>query len=102
MAIIDRFACTCSLRSPLRRLNQLKMTPLMIGITIIISCLASLYTPLLYDLVFQFWCISTQPTTTSILYITLIGLMQPLVMLIFVLLTYQNVHQSRRRVVSID
>jgi len=102
MAIIDRFASTCSLTSPLRRLNQLKMTPLMISITIITSCLVSLYAPILYDLTSESLCLPTQPTTTSILYITLIGLMQPISMLIFVLLTYRNVHQSRQRVVSID
>jgi len=101
MAIIDRFACTCSLTSPIRRLNQLKMVPLMISIIIIISCLASLYAPILFDLKSEFWCASTQPTTSSVLYIILIGLMQPIVMLIFVLLTYRNVRQSRRRVVSI-
>ncbi|CAF3461413.1 unnamed protein product, partial [Rotaria sp. Silwood2] len=27
MAIIDRFACTCKLTSPIRRLSQLKMVP---------------------------------------------------------------------------
>jgi hypothetical protein len=101
MAIIDRFACTCSFPSPLRRLNRLKMVPLMIGITIITSCLSALYAPRLYDLVFQFWCISKYPTMASIFYIISNGLMQPVAMLIFVLLTYRNVRQSRRRIVSI-
>jgi hypothetical protein len=101
MAIIDRFACTCSLGSPLRQLNQLKMVPLMIGITIIISCLISLRGPILYELSSTSVCINTQPITSSILYIILNGLAQPIVMLIFVLLTFRNVHQSRQRVVSI-
>ena len=101
MAIIDRFASTCPLGSPIRRLIQLKMVPWMISITVITSCLVSTYAPILYDLFFGFWCISTQPTTTSVLYICLVGLMQPIMMLIFVLLTYRNVRQSRRRVVSL-
>jgi hypothetical protein len=100
MAIIDRFACTCNLASPLHRINQLKMVPLMIGFAIITSCLASLYAPLLNDLAYG-GCIPTQPAVSTILYIVLIGWMQPIAMLIFVLLTYRNVRQSRQRVVSI-
>jgi hypothetical protein len=101
MAIIDRFAATCDLGSRMHRLNQLKMVPWMIGMTVITSCLASVYTPILFDLMFGFECASTQPTTTSILYIVLIGLMQPVMMLIFVLLTYRNIRRSRQRVVCI-
>lgn len=101
MAIIDQYACTCSLASPIHRLNQFKIVPLMIVITVITSSLASLFIPVLYDLLYGNWCKSTQISTTSILYIILIGLMQPIIMLIFVFLTYRNVHQSRRRVVSI-
>jgi hypothetical protein len=99
MAIIDRFAATCSLTSPIRRINQLKIVPLMIGITIITSCLVSLDGPINFHVVLGLFCISTQPITSNILYIILVGLMQPIVMLIFVLLTYRNVRQSRRRVV---
>ncbi|CAF3422612.1 unnamed protein product [Rotaria sp. Silwood1] len=98
MAIIDRFACTCKLTSPVRRLNQLKMVPWIITIIIISSCLASIYSPILYYLVNKYSCISTEPQLNSILYITLSGVMQPVIMLIFVLLTYQNVHQCHRRV----
>ncbi|CAF3133471.1 unnamed protein product [Rotaria sp. Silwood2] len=98
MAIIDRFACTCKLTSPMYRLNQLKMVPWMIIITIISSCLASIYSPILYDLMYGFWCISTQPKLNSILYTILSGVMQPVIMLIFVLLTSRNVRQSHRRV----
>ena len=100
MAIIDRFACTCNLASPIRRLNQLKMVPFVIAFAIITSCLASIYAPLLNDLAYG-WCLPTNPMISTILYIVLIGLMQPIAMLIFVLLTYRNVRQSRRRVVSI-
>jgi hypothetical protein len=73
----------------------------MIALTIIISCLASLYAPIIFDLIPGVWCISTQPIISTILYIIFSGLSQPIVMLIFVLLTYRNVRQSRQRVVSI-
>jgi hypothetical protein len=101
MAIIDRFACTCSLTSPIRRINQLKMVPLMSAIAIIISCLVSLRGPLVYDLIPGKGCVSTKPTLSPILYIIFNGFSQPIVMLIFVLLTYRNVRRSRQRVVSI-
>jgi hypothetical protein len=52
MAIIDRFSVTCSLTSPIHRLSKLKIVPWMIGITIITSCLASLYAPILLT-----WCL---------------------------------------------
>ena len=100
MAILDRFAATCSLTSPLRRLNQMKMVPVMIIITISISCLASFYPLILMELSFEYGCITRDSTTTSILYVILIGVSQPIVMLIFVLLTYRNIQQSRQRVVS--
>jgi hypothetical protein len=67
---------------------------------VVSSCLASIYAPIIYDLMFEFWCIPTQPTTAGILYILLIGLMQPILMLIFVCLTLRNVRRSRQRVVS--
>ncbi|CAF4741159.1 unnamed protein product [Rotaria sp. Silwood1] len=98
MAIIDRFACTCKLTSSIQRLNQLKIVPWIITITIISSCLISSNAPILYDLMYGYWCISTQPKLNSILYIILSGVMQPVIMLIFVLLTYRNIHQSHRRV----
>ena len=100
MAIIDRFAATCSLTSPLRRLNQLKMVLVMIIITVFISCLASCYPLILMELYYGVMCLSRDTTTMSILYIILIGVSQPTVMLIFVLLTYRNIQQSRQRVVS--
>ncbi|CAF4130754.1 unnamed protein product [Rotaria sp. Silwood2] len=98
MATIDRFACTCKLTSPIHRLNQLKTVPWMIIITIVSSCIASIYSAILYDLVDGSLCISTQPQLNSILYIILGGVMQPSLMLIFVLLTRRNVNHSKRRV----
>ena len=101
MATIDRFLCTCSLTSPLRRLNQLKMVPLMISITIITSFLVSIRNLFLYVVNSASSCQTMNATTTSVLYIIFNGLSQPIIMLIFVLLTYRNVRQSRQRVVSI-
>ncbi len=43
----------------------------MIGIVIIISCLSSIYGPILFDLQLGSSCISARATTTSILYIIL-------------------------------
>ncbi|CAF3925388.1 unnamed protein product, partial [Adineta steineri] len=99
MAMIDRFACTCSLTSSVRRLNQLKMIPWMVGILLIFSGLASIYAPVLYDKAFGVpWCMFTYVMTASIFYIVFMGFMQPCLILIFVLLTYRNVRRSRRQV----
>ncbi|CAF0845561.1 unnamed protein product [Adineta steineri] len=98
MAIIDRFAITCDYTSSIRRITQLRMVPWMIGLTVLTSCLFSLYAPINYDALFGFLCISTQPMLTSISYIILIGLVSPIIMIIFVLLTYRNVRRSRGRV----
>ena len=100
MAIIDRFACTCKLTSLLRRFNQLKMVPFMISITIITSVLISLRVPFLYELNSASLCQPINATTLSILYIIFNGLSQPIIMLIFVLLTYRNIRRSRQRGVS--
>ena len=102
MAIIDRFGATCSLTSSMRRLNQPKMVPIMIFIAIIISCLASIYNPIIFYFAPGIGCQPTQPTIANILYIILSGVSQPIVMLIFVLLTYRNIRISHQRVVSSD
>ncbi|CAF1187620.1 unnamed protein product [Adineta steineri] len=98
MAIIDRFAITCDHTSSIRRITQLRIVPWMIGLTVLTSGLFSLYAPVNYDLIFGYLCISTQPMVTSISYIILIGLISPIIMIIFVLLTYRNVRRSRGRV----
>ena len=100
MSIIDRFACTCQSTSFISRIHRLKIVPLLILITILISCLFSLRAITLYGYVNNVGCIPTQPLINSILYITFNGIGHPLTMLIFVLLTYRNVRNSRRRVVS--
>ncbi|CAF1044660.1 unnamed protein product [Adineta steineri] len=98
MAIIDRFAITCDHTSSIRRITQLRIVPWMIGLTVLTSCLFSLYGPVNYDLIFGYFCTSTQPMVTSISYVVLIGLMPPIIMIIFVLLTYRNIRRSRGRV----
>ena len=96
---IDRFACTCALTSPIQRIRQLKMTPYLIGLTIIISGLMSLYSPILYDATDDLGCYCTAPLLNSMLYISIHGLIAPCVMLLFVILIYRNVQKSRQRVV---
>jgi hypothetical protein len=100
LSLIDRFACTCTLTSSIRHLRQLKMVPWLIGMTIIITCLMSIYTCILYDIVPGIGCASTNTLLSSILYIGNQGVMTPIVMVAFVVLTYRNVKRSRRRVVS--
>ncbi|UJR06719.1 hypothetical protein I4U23_011006 [Adineta vaga] len=98
MAIIDRYASTCSFTSPIRRINKLKMVPLCIVITILISCLASIRVPILYEYRITTGCTITQPLTNNILYMIVNGILQPMTMLIFVLLTYRNLRKSRQRI----
>ncbi|CAF0921747.1 unnamed protein product [Adineta steineri] len=98
MAIIDRFAITCDHTSFIRRITQLRIVPWMIGLTILITCLFSLYAPINYDLIFANLCTSRQPMVTSISNIVLNCLIPPITMIIFVLLTYRNVRRSRGRV----
>ncbi|CAF3748801.1 unnamed protein product [Adineta steineri] len=101
-AIIDRFAITCDHTSSIRRITHLRIVPWMIGLTVLTSGLFSLYAPVNYDLISGYLCISTQPMVTSISYIILIGLISPIIMIIFVLLTYRNVRRSRGRVGEVN
>jgi hypothetical protein len=100
LSMIDRYACTCGLTSPMRHFRRLKMVPWLIGITIIVTCVISLYPPILNDLVDGISCTSVYPILNIVLYITVQGLITPAGMIVFILLTYRNVRQSRRRVVS--
>jgi hypothetical protein len=101
LSLIDRFASTSSLTSRMRRINDRKMAPYSVGITIVVSCLMSLPGPILNDVVPGRGCISSHPVLYSVLYSVIQGIIPPIVMLTFVLLTYRNVIRSRRRVVSI-
>lgn len=101
LSLIDRYSCTCSLTSSIRRIRQLEMLPFTIFITIIISGVMSLYSPLYYDVVPNAGCVCIDKFWNGILYITFHGFITPLVMLVFVLLTYRNVKQSRYRAVNI-
>lgn len=100
LSLIDRYACTCSLASSIRQIRRIKMVPWMIIITTIISGTLSFYAPLLHDIVSGFGCTSINPLLNGVLYIILHGFVTPIVMLIFLLLTYRNVQQSRRRAVN--
>jgi hypothetical protein len=100
VSTIDRFAATCALTSPLRRINQMKTVPWMIGLAIVASCLSSIQAPILYDYGYGYWCMSTHPMTSAILYIVFNGLTPPLTMFLVTFFTYRNIRQSRGRVVS--
>ncbi|UJR20004.1 hypothetical protein I4U23_023138 [Adineta vaga] len=98
MSIIDRYACTCSLTSRIRRLNQIKMVPWLIIITILTSFISSIRTLILYEYRTGRGCVATNTLLNNILYAIINGTIQPVTMLIFVLLTFRNVHKSRQRV----
>ncbi|UJR34838.1 hypothetical protein I4U23_027619 [Adineta vaga] len=98
LSLIDRFASTSDLASPIRRIFQRNMVPYLIILTIIISGIMSLHSPILNDLIPFYGCSSTNPLVSSVLYITFHGIVTPIVMLIFILLTYRNVVRSRQRV----
>jgi len=100
LSLIDRYACTCSLISSIRYIRQLKMVPWLIIITIIISGVTSFYAPVFHDIVPGFGCTSTDPFKNGVLYIVIHGFLTPIVMLVFVLLAYRNVKESRRRTVE--
>ncbi|CAF1674255.1 unnamed protein product, partial [Adineta ricciae] len=102
MAVIDRYASTCRLTSRINRINQLKMVPFCIIITILTSCLASIRSLILYEYRNTSGCTITKPLTNTLLYIFINGLMQPTLMFIFVMLTFRNVRKSRQQVAPIS
>ncbi|CAF1154649.1 unnamed protein product [Adineta ricciae] len=97
MSLIDRYACTFDPTSRMSRLIRLKTVPWMIFITTAVSCVASLYSPLTYDIIPGYGCGATNPTANAIAYISIHGILTPLVMLIFVFFTYRNIVQHRQR-----
>ena len=101
MSTIDRYACTCDLTWKIHRLNRLNALPWTISAVILISCLASIYAPIMAYRTWIGTCSFTDPKLYGILNIIMNGLLPPVVMLIFVLLTYRNIHQSRRRVSAV-
>ena len=100
LSTADRFASTCSLTSSFRRIHQFKRIPFVITVSVTRSSIISLYPIFFHDLIPELTCVIIHPLTHSILYIVINGFMQPVLMLLFVLLTYRNIHQSRRRVVN--
>jgi len=99
LSLIDRYSSTCSMSSPFNKIRKLKNVPYFTFITIMISCIMSLYSPLLYDYTPGFGCVPTDTMGNGILYICLQGFLTPLLMLLFVLLTFRNMKRSRERVV---
>jgi hypothetical protein len=102
MSLIDRYACTYAPKSRMRRLLQLRMVPWLIGITVAISCVMSLYSAILYEIVPGVGCSATHSLIYSIFYILIQGIITPLVMVIIVLFTYRRFKQNRQRVVSVS
>ncbi|CAF1228009.1 unnamed protein product [Adineta steineri] len=97
LSIIDRYACTCALTSWAHRLNKLKMVPRLILMMICISGIFSIYSPILGNSE-PLLCGYHEQNIYGILNIFFNGILQPIVILIFVLLTYRNIRQSRQRV----
>ncbi|CAF1315506.1 unnamed protein product [Adineta ricciae] len=97
LSVIDRYACTCSLTSPIRYIRQLSAIPCIIFLNILLACLMSLYSPLYYDVASGLGCICIDPLMNGLLYILVHGISTPCVMLVFVLLTYRNVSKSHCR-----
>ncbi|CAF1185030.1 unnamed protein product [Adineta ricciae] len=98
MSIIDRYALTCNLASPIRRINRLTMAPVFVLLAIFTSGLTTIRTIVLYEYRSAFGCTATHPLTNNILYVMINGVMQPVIMFIFVMLTFQNIKHSRKRV----
>ncbi|CAF1313440.1 unnamed protein product [Adineta ricciae] len=99
LSIIDRYACSCGLTSWITRLNQYKMIPRLMTMMVIISGIFSIYAPIFGTDIPQI-CGFHEKEVYGILTILISGVLQPIVMLLFVLLTYQNIRQRRQRVVS--
>ncbi|CAF3763260.1 unnamed protein product [Adineta steineri] len=97
LSIIDQYACTCALTSWIHRLNKLKMVPRLILMMVCISGIFSIYSPILGNDA-PGLCGYHEETNYGILSIVFNGILQPIVILIFVLLTYRNIHRSRQRV----
>jgi hypothetical protein len=74
----------------MRHLLQLKMVPRLIGTIMVISCISSLYSPILNDVIPGFGCSSTDPMLNGVLYILIHGIITPAIMLVLVLLTYRR------------
>lgn len=102
LSLIERYSCSCDLASPIRKIRDLKNVPYFIIGTVIISSIMSLYGPLLYEYSPRFGCVSTDGLINGIFYISIQGFLTPLVMFIFVYLTFRNTKLSRQRVVSIS
>ena len=100
LTIFDRYSCTCPLGSPFHRFNQPRMIPKMICAAIVTSALFSTY-GLVLGYLNSTVCEYREERVYAILNICVNGIMQPLIMLILVLLTYRNVLKSRQRVVSV-
>ena len=101
LTIFDRFASTCPLGSRFHRINQKKMVPKLICGVIVVTGLLSLYGPILAYLS-PLSCAYREKRLYGMLNICINGIMQPVLMLAFTLLTYRNVLNSRRRVVSVS
>ena len=102
LSIIDRYACSCPLSSKWHSINQMKMVPRMISITILISSILTIYGPILANIYPFYGCNYAEIKIYGVCNIIINGLIQPIVMLIFTLLTYRNVRLGRQRAVNIS
>ncbi|UJR30242.1 hypothetical protein I4U23_017780 [Adineta vaga] len=97
LSVIDRYACTCSMTSSIRYIRRLSTIPWIIFCTTILTSLMSLYSPVFYDVKPGEGCTCTDPFLNGILYIIIHGFLTPCILLLYVLLTYRNVINSRHR-----
>ncbi|CAF1194006.1 unnamed protein product [Adineta ricciae] len=102
MSLIDRLVCTYSPACRVRFLLQSKMVPWLIGITVIISSIMSSYAPILNDIIPEIGCNTTNALSNSAWYISIHGILTPLIMLVLVSLTHRRFSQSRQRVMEIS
>jgi len=99
VSLIDRYSCSCGLTSRIRKICQLKTVPYITVVTILLSAVMSLYGPLLYEYMPGVGCVTTEPIANGVLYTCIHGLLTPLIMLVFIYLTFRNTRRSRQRVV---
>lgn len=100
LSLIDRYASTFGLRSSIQKFFRHQMIPWLIIITAIITCLITIYSPILYDIHPDLGCVSTRPIIDSTLYILIHGILTPSIMLILVYLTYRQLKYHRQRAVN--
>ncbi|CAF0830851.1 unnamed protein product [Adineta ricciae] len=98
LSLIDRYACTFGPTTRLYQLLQLRTVPRLVLITVIITCVLSFFSPLMYDVIPGFGCVTKYTIANPMIYTVVHGIVTPTTMLIFVFLTYRRFVQRRGRI----